>query len=345
MNNEEQPQQQPDPYQIPGIVEQHANTNHSTDDMKPENSTINQFHNNQQPQEQDIVPDVSSAAGSQHVIQTSDSSNLQVMAAQQQQQTYKEQQQMTQQNSETRTNSGQIQDISLNQQQQQQPDLGPSLGVYTPESSTNSVHSIHGGSFGNGSLGDQTPNANNSGVGNTGNNDQSTTSVVHTNNVMESPNSISSVDLQQQQQTMQQPPQHYNCSTGTGNNADMNLQQQHVSQQHQQSQQQQQQPQDIFDPDMGILMQNFIHQNPTLCHENSVFETQAIPEPSNSNLEWYKSQLEQYQQAISDWQTWSQGQLQESAAIQESLASYTTAYNALVEEHAKYTTESSTTVS
>ena len=227
MNNEEQPQQQPDPYQIPGIVEQDANTNHSTDDMKTENSTINQFHNNQQPQEQDIVPDVSSAAGSQHVIQTSDSSNLQVMAAQQQQ-TYKEQQQMTQQNSETRTNSGQIQDISLNQQQQ--PDLGPSLGVYTPESSTNSVHSIHGGSFGNGSLGDQTPNANNSGVGNTGNNDQSTTSVVHTNNVMESPNSISSVDLQQQ--TMQQPPQHYNCSTGTGNNADMNLQQQHVSQQH-----------------------------------------------------------------------------------------------------------------
>merc|ERR1719450_819242 len=106
--------------------------------MKPENSTINQFHNNQnqsnqQPQEQDIVPDVSSAPGSQHVIQTSDNSNLQVMAEQQQQ--------MTQQNSETRTNSGQIQDISLNQQQQ--PDLGPSLGVYTPESSTNSVHSIH----------------------------------------------------------------------------------------------------------------------------------------------------------------------------------------------------------
>ena len=27
-------------------------------------------------------------------------------------------------------------------------DLGPSLGVYTPESATNSVHSIHGGSFG-----------------------------------------------------------------------------------------------------------------------------------------------------------------------------------------------------
>ena len=56
MDNEEQPQQQPDPYQIPGIVEQHTNTNHSTDDMKPENSMINQFHNNQnqnnQPQEQ-----------------------------------------------------------------------------------------------------------------------------------------------------------------------------------------------------------------------------------------------------------------------------------------------------
>merc|ERR1719242_691727 len=27
-------------------------------------------------------------------------------------------------------------------------DMGPSLGVYTPESATNSVHSIHGGSFG-----------------------------------------------------------------------------------------------------------------------------------------------------------------------------------------------------
>ena len=74
------------------------------------------------------------------------------------------------------------------------------------------------------------------------------------------------------------------------------------------------------------------------------FYSQAtiIPEPSNNDLEWYKSQLEQYQQAISDWQNWSQGHLQESAAIQESLASYTTAYNAIVEEHAKCSTESST---
>merc|ERR1719510_2098037 len=53
---------------------------------------------------------------------------------------------------------------------------------------------------------------------------------------MESPNSISSVDLQQQQ-TMQ--PQHYN----TGPTTDMNLQQQQQHVSHQQPQQQQQQQQ------------------------------------------------------------------------------------------------------
>ena len=63
--------------------------------------------------------------------------------------------------------------------------LFPSIGVYTPESSTNSVHSIHGGSFSNG-LGDPSSNQN------VNPNDQTS---VHASNVMESPNSISSVDL------------------------------------------------------------------------------------------------------------------------------------------------------
>ena len=75
-------------------------------------------------------------------------------------------------------------------------DLGPSLGVYTPESATNSVHSIHGGSFGgtgNGMV-DPTGNGVQPGDGTAGG------TPVHTNNVMESPNSISSVDMNNQQQ-------------------------------------------------------------------------------------------------------------------------------------------------
>ena len=75
-------------------------------------------------------------------------------------------------------------------------DLGPSLGVYTPESATNSVHSIHGGSFGgtgNGMV-DPTGNGVQPGDGTSGG------TPVHTNNVMESPNSISSVDMNNQQQ-------------------------------------------------------------------------------------------------------------------------------------------------
>lgn len=68
-------------------------------------------------------------------------------------------------------------DTKQQQQQQQQmvvgAEMGPSLGVYTPDSATNSVHSIHGG-------------FSNSGEVNEGGS-------VH--NVMESPNSISSVDM------------------------------------------------------------------------------------------------------------------------------------------------------
>ena len=127
---------------------------------------------------------------------------------------------------------------------QQQPDLGPSLGVYTPESATNSVHSIHGGSFSNGGMGETPPN------------NQTVTAneaTVHSNNVMESPNSISSVDLnntnqnmQQNQQQPQQPQQqqqpsmqHYN--PGASNDMTNLGQPPHVGGPHGQQQQQPQQ--------------------------------------------------------------------------------------------------------
>ena len=90
--------------------------------------------------------------------------------------------------------------------------------------------------------------------------------------------------------------------------------------------------------------------NPFL-ETSGVFETQvqeqsniavsaAFAETSEENstaitIEWYKNQLEQYQQAISDWQAWSQSHLQENASLQESLTYYTNVYNALVEEHNK----------
>ena len=117
-------------------------------------------------------------------------------------------------------------------------DLGPSLGVYTPESATNSVHSIHGGSF-TGNMDHGTPTNVQSA------NDSSTS--VHTSNVMESPNSISSVDMsnqnttpiQQQQPPMQQQTQQQYNSQGT---EAMAIQQQTV-QHHQQQQSTQQQHQ------------------------------------------------------------------------------------------------------
>ena len=83
-------------------------------------------------------------------------------------------------------------------------DLGPSLGVYTPESATNSVHSIHGGSFGgtgNGMVLSNEVEA--GGTGNVQGTDGTSGTPVHTNNVMESPNSISSVDMNNQQVSFQ----------------------------------------------------------------------------------------------------------------------------------------------
>merc|ERR1719270_3267268 len=123
-----------------------------------------------------------------------------------------------------------------------QTDLGPSLGVYTPESATNSVHSIHGGSFNN--MGDATTS------NLTGQATNDTSHQVHASNVMESPNSISSVDMnstpnamqpmqqQQQQQQQQQSTQQYNQTQET-----MNAMQQQPPQQHMQQQQQQHVPQ------------------------------------------------------------------------------------------------------
>ena len=70
-------------------------------------------------------------------------------------------------NSQSLYGKQQSQDLSHHSQ-----DLGPSLGVYTPDSATNSVHSIHGG-FGN--AGEVTEGS--------------------VQNIMESPNSISSVDM------------------------------------------------------------------------------------------------------------------------------------------------------
>jgi len=84
-------------------------------------------------------------------------------------------------------------------------DLGPSLGVYTPESATNSVHSIHGGSFGG--TGNGMVLSNEVETGNVQGTDGTSGTPVHTNNVMESPNSISSVDMNNQQVQMQQQMQ------------------------------------------------------------------------------------------------------------------------------------------
>jgi hypothetical protein len=81
--------------------------------------------------------------------------------------------------------------------------LGPSLGVYTPDSATNSVHSMHGGYSSQNEIG--------------------TGDSMHSN-IMESPNSISSVEAvsipqmpvqqqQQQQQQQQMQQQHHNQSS------------------------------------------------------------------------------------------------------------------------------------
>lgn len=88
-------------------------------------------------------------------------------------------------------------------QQQQQPDAGPSLGVYTPDSSTNSVHSLHGysggleagGEAGTGAYG-QPGDTGYSGDTGGGPADGVTTGAGggHNTSVMESPSSIASVE-------------------------------------------------------------------------------------------------------------------------------------------------------
>ena len=75
----------------------------------------------------------------------------------------------------------------------------------------------------------------------------------------------------------------------------------------------------------------------TLANQDTESFTTALDEPSELmaetyDIEWYKSQLEQYKQAITDWESWSQTHLQETQTLQESLAHYTSAYNNIVEE-------------
>ena len=48
----------------------------------------------------------------------------------------------------------------------------------------------------------------------------------------------------------------------------------------------------------------------------------------DNEISWYKSELERYQQAISDWQTWSESQATEFSNMNISLVQYTDAYNA-----------------
>merc|ERR1719468_1024034 len=87
------------------------------------------------------------------------------------------------------------------EQQQQQQDTGPSLGVYTPDSSSNSVHSLHGynggleagGEAGTGGYGQPGDTGY---TGDTGPSDGMTTGAGggHNTSVMESPSSIASVE-------------------------------------------------------------------------------------------------------------------------------------------------------
>jgi hypothetical protein len=41
----------------------------------------------------------------------------------------------------------------------------------------------------------------------------------------------------------------------------------------------------------------------------------AVATVTDETIEWYKTQLEQYQQAINDWQIWSQSQMDEVAKL------------------------------
>ena len=53
----------------------------------------------------------------------------------------------------------------------------------------------------------------------------------------------------------------------------------------------------------------------TATNVETVDQSVAETTVTNETLEWYKSQLEQYQQAINDWQVWSQSQLDEVAKL------------------------------
>ena len=56
---------------------------------------------------------------------------------------------------------------------------------------------------------------------------------------------------------------------------------------------------------------------------------------SPEDIQWYKTELERYQQAISDWQTWSASQQTEFENLNQSLVQYTDAYNSSVLEVSK----------
>ena len=62
--------------------------------------------------------------------------------------------------------------------------------------------------------------------------------------------------------------------------------------------------------------------------------SEVQPQPSE-DVQWYKEELERYQQAISDWQAWSASQQTEFANLNQSLIQYTEAYNSSVLEVSK----------
>merc|ERR1719376_1556851 len=110
--------------------------------------------------------------------------------------------------------------------QQQQDSMGPSLGVFTPDSSTNSVHSIHAGFGGGGGTGSQHPSDLNS---------------QQSNVVMESPNSISSVECMGSNAGA--PPTPTTASAAVNQMGQQNVMPQQQQQPYQESTQQQQQQQ------------------------------------------------------------------------------------------------------
>ena len=52
--------------------------------------------------------------------------------------------------------------------------------------------------------------------------------------------------------------------------------------------------------------------NPT---DAQIADQAAVATVTDETIEWYKTQLEQYQQAINDWQIWSQSQMDEVAKL------------------------------